>query len=32
MTMAEMKAKRIVLNPPGMPRLSIKDLIVEGRR
>jgi len=25
------KAKRLVLNPKGMPRLSIKDLISEGR-
>jgi prevent-host-death family protein len=32
MTMAEMKTKRILLNPPGMPRLRIKDLIEEGRR
>lgn len=30
-TIAEMKASRSVLNPPGQPRLKIKDLINEGR-
>jgi prevent-host-death family protein len=28
---AEMKSKRMVLNPSGKPRLRIKDLIDEGR-
>ena len=30
-TIAEMKANRITLNPPGKPKLRIKDLINEGR-
>ena len=29
---AAMKAKRNVLNPQGMPKLSVKELIAEGRR
>jgi prevent-host-death family protein len=28
---AEMKSRRITLNPPGKPRLSIQDLVIEGR-
>jgi prevent-host-death family protein len=28
---ARIKANRIVLNPPGMPKLKIKDLVAEGR-
>lgn len=28
---ARMKSKRITLNPPGKPRLRLKDLINEGR-
>jgi prevent-host-death family protein len=28
---AEMKSKRMTLNPPGKPRLRLKDLINEGR-
>ena len=28
---AEMKSRRIILNPPGKPRLRLKDLINEGR-
>ncbi len=28
---AEMKSRRTVLNPPGKPRLHIKDLITKGR-
>ena len=28
---AEMKSRRITLNPPGKPRLRIKDLVNEGR-
>jgi prevent-host-death family protein len=28
---AEIKSKRITLNPPGMPKLHIKDLVNEGR-
>jgi hypothetical protein len=28
---AEMKSRRITLNPPGKPKLRIKDLISEGR-
>jgi prevent-host-death family protein len=27
----EMKSRRITLNPPGKPRLRIKDLVNEGR-
>ena len=30
-TIAEMKSKRTILNPPGMPKLRIKDLINAGR-
>jgi len=30
-TIAEMKAARSVLNPPGQPKLSVKDLVNEGR-
>ena len=30
-TIAEIKANRITLNPPGKPKLSIKDLVNEGR-
>jgi prevent-host-death family protein len=29
---ADIKATRAVLNPPGLPKLRIKDLINEGRR
>jgi len=29
---AQMKASRRVLNPPGKPKLRIKDLIDEGRQ
>lgn len=29
---AEMKSKRTTLNPPGKPKLRLKDLINEGRR
>lgn len=28
---AEMKSKRLTLNPPGKPRLRLRDLINEGR-
>jgi prevent-host-death family protein len=28
---AEIKSRRITLNPPGKPRLRLKDLINEGR-
>jgi prevent-host-death family protein len=28
---SEIKAKRVVLNPPGKPKLRLKDLINEGR-
>jgi prevent-host-death family protein len=28
---SEMKSRRITLNPPGKPKLHIKDLINEGR-
>jgi prevent-host-death family protein len=28
---AEIKAKRMTLNPPGMPKLRIKDLVNTGR-
>ncbi|HEX3800670.1 MAG TPA: type II toxin-antitoxin system prevent-host-death family antitoxin [Verrucomicrobiae bacterium] len=28
----EMKSRRSILNPPGKPRLSIRDLVNEGRR
>jgi len=28
---AEMKLRRITLNPPGKPKLRIKDLVNEGR-
>jgi prevent-host-death family protein len=30
-TIAEMKASRSVLNPPGQPKLRVKDLVNEGR-
>lgn len=30
-TIAEMKASRSVLNPPGQPKLKVKDLVNEGR-
>jgi prevent-host-death family protein len=30
-TIAEIKSRRIVLNPPGKPRLRLKDLLNEGR-
>jgi hypothetical protein len=30
-TIAEMKSKRTILNPPGMPKLRIKDLVNAGR-
>ncbi len=30
-TITEMKSRRLTLNPPGKPRLRIKDLIEEGR-
>ena len=30
-TIAEMKADRSVLNPPGQPKLKVKDLVNEGR-
>lgn len=28
---AEMKSSRIILNPPGKPKLRIKDLVNQGR-
>jgi len=28
---AEMKSKRMTLNPPGKPKLRLKDLVNEGR-
>lgn len=30
-TIAEMKASRSILNPPGKAKLKIKDLVSEGR-
>ncbi len=30
-TIAEIKASRSVLNPSGLPKLKVKDLISEGR-
>jgi prevent-host-death family protein len=30
-TIAAMKASRSVLNPPGQPKLRVKDLVNEGR-
>ena len=30
-TIAEMKVSRSRLNPPGQPRLKVKDLVNEGR-
>lgn len=30
-TIADMKASRSTLNPPGKPKLKVKDLVNEGR-